>query len=64
MILEVQWSVRDHGSYGQVLEDCSPRCYPMSLVVFGQIWTTVRIEELNLVLQIVSATSLFSRVDY
>jgi len=37
VVLEVKWSVWDRGSYGWVPEDCPPRCYPMSLVVLGQI---------------------------
>jgi len=64
VILEVQWSVGDRGSYGWVLKDCPHRCYPTSLVVLGQIRTTVRIRELHLVLRIVAMTNLFPRVDY
>jgi len=64
VILEVQWSVGDRGSYGWVLEDCSPWCYPMSLVVLGQIQIVVHIEELHLVLRIVVVTRSFPRVDY
>ena len=64
MILKVKWSVQDRDSYERVPEDCPPRCYPMSLVVLGQIRTTVRIGQLHLVLQIVATTSLFPCVDY
>jgi len=64
VVLEVQWNVRDHGSYGWILEDCPPRCWPTSLVVLGQIRTIVRIGELHLVLQIVVVTKSFPHVDY
>ena len=64
MVLEVQWSVRDRGSYEWVLEDCSPRCYLTSLVLLEQIQTRVRIGELHLVSQIVVMANLFLRVDY
>jgi len=64
VVLEVQWSVRDRGSYGWVPEDCHPRCYSMSLVVLGQIQTMIRIWEVHLVLRIVAVTRLFPRVDY
>jgi len=37
VVLEVQWSVRDRGSYEWVPKDCPPWCYPMSLVVLRQI---------------------------
>jgi len=62
--LEVQWSVRDCGLYEWVPEDCPPRCYPTSLIVLGQIWTTVRIGKLHLVSQIMAMANLFSHVDY
>ncbi|QCD79179.1 hypothetical protein DEO72_LG1g2818 [Vigna unguiculata] len=64
VVLEVQWSVRDRGSYGWVPEDCPPRCYPMSLVVLGQIRIVICIRELHLVLRIVVVTRSFPRVDY
>ena len=50
MVLEVQWSVRDHGSYGWVPEDGPSWCYLTSFVVLGQIQTMVCIGELHLVL--------------
>ena len=56
--------MQDRDSYGQVLKNCPPWCYPTSLVVLGQTRTTVRIVELHLVLWIVAATSLFPCVDY
>jgi len=64
VVLEVQWSVWDCGSYGWVPEDCPPQCYPMSLVVLKQIRIVVRIRELHLVLRIVAVTRSFPRVDY
>ena len=64
MVLEVQWSVRERGSYEWVPEDCLSRCYPMSLVVLGQIQNVIRIGELHLVMQIMIVTRLFPRVDY
>jgi len=64
VVLEVQWSVRDRGSYRWVPEDFPPRCYPTSLVVLGQIQTMVRIGELHMVSRIVSVANLFSSVDY
>ena len=35
VVLELQCSVRDRGSYGWVPEDFPPRCDPTSLVVLG-----------------------------
>ena len=64
MVLEVQMSVRDRGSYEWVSEDFPPWCYLTSFVVLGQIRTAVRIEKLHLVLRIVAVTNLFPRVDY
>ena len=64
MVLKVQWSVRDRGSYGWVSEDCPPRWYPTSLAVLGQIRIAVHIRELHLVLQIMVVTRLFPCVDY
>ena len=64
MVLEVQLSVRDRGLYRWVLKDFPPQCYPMSLVVLGQIRIAVHIGELHLVLRIVVVTRSFSRVDY
>jgi len=34
VVLEIQWSVQDHGLYGWVSEDYPPWCYAMSLVVY------------------------------
>jgi len=64
VVLEVQWSVRDCGSYKWVLKDYPHRYYPTSLVVLGQIQIAIRIGELDLVLRIVVVTRSFSHVDY
>jgi len=61
VVFEVQWSVRDRGSYGGVLKDCPLQCNGLSLVVLGKLRTAVRFGELHLVSQIV-AMAIYSRV--
>jgi len=53
--------VRDRGSYDEVSDDCPVQCIWLSLVIWGQLQTSVHFGELHLVSRIM-AVEIYSRV--